>query len=265
VAAEFDLGGKTPLEYGCVSLVSLVSACLLYELLYMSTSEPPKQVDLSRFASVEDAVEKARASFAGFVPLAKRIIAVDRGGLQFPAIFMLSALARATGLCLGVLDAVKAENPHAAFPLLRSYSDVVLVVLYVRIRPSYLVTAVRGPRNLPAGAPGRKGSQAMINAVGKVAPGFKAAWSELSDMTHFGSLAIWNSWQLKPGPTKLGTVSFGTNPRWRRPSDPLLACGWLIELSDALGETLDSMLDEWSPPRWAGQILDSLPIERDDS
>src|ERR1700693_1285094 len=73
------------------------------------------QVDLSQFASLEDAIEKAQASFAGFVPLAKRIIAVDRGGLQLPAIFMLSALARATGLCLGVVDAVKAENPHVAF------------------------------------------------------------------------------------------------------------------------------------------------------
>jgi len=220
---------------------------------------------LSQFASVADAIEKARASFAGFVPLAKRIIAVDRGGLQLPAIFMLSAIARATGLCLGVVDAVKAENPHVAFPLLRAYSDVVLVVLYVRIRPAYLVTAVKGPHNLPSGAPGRKGSQAMINAVGKVAPGFKAAWGQLSDMTHFGSLAIWNAWQLKEGPTKLGTLSFATRSRWRRPSDPLLACGWLIELSGALGETLNLMLDEWSPPLWAGQILDSLPVERDDS
>ena len=238
---------------------------LLYELLYMSTPPPAQQVDLSQFASIEDAIETSRASFAGFVPLAKRIIAVDRGGLQLPAIFMLSAIARATGLCLGIVEAVKAENPHVAFPLLRSYSDVVLVVLYVRTRPAYLVTVMKGPRNLPAGAPGRKGSQAMINAVGKVAPGFKAAWGELSDITHFGSLAIWNSWRLKPGPTKLGTVDFATHPRWRRPSDPLLACGWLIELSSALGGTLDVMLDEWSPPIWAGQVLDSLPVDRDDS
>jgi len=237
----------------------------LYELLYVSTSPPPRQVDLSQFTSVEDALEKARASFAGFVPLAKRIIAVDRGGLQLPAIFMLSALARATGLCVGVVDAVKAENPHVAFPLLRSYSDVVMVVLYVRIRPAYLVTVMKGPRNLPSGAPGRKGSQAMINAIGKVAPGFKTAWGELSDMTHFGSLAIWNSWQLKAGPTKLGTVNFATYPRWKKPSDPLLACGWLIELSGALCGTLALMLDEWSPPLWAGQTLDSLPVDRDDS
>jgi hypothetical protein len=246
-------------------LRSIPTACLLYELPYMSTSPPPQQVDLSQFASVEDAIEKARASFAGFVPLAKRIIAVDLGGLQLPAIFMLSALARATGLYLGVVDAVKAENPHVAFPLLRSYSDVVMVVLYVRIRPAYLVTVMKGPRNLPPGAPGRKGSQAMINAVGKSAPGFKAAWGELSDMTHFGSLAIWNSWQLKAGPTQLGTVNFATYPRWKKPSDPLLACGWLIELSGALGGILDLMLDEWSPPLWAGQVLDSLPVDRDDS
>ncbi|HET6311485.1 MAG TPA: hypothetical protein VFH00_10850 [Candidatus Nitrosotalea sp.] len=227
----------------------------------MSTSPPPQQVDLSQFASVEDAIEKARASFAGFVPLAKRIMAEDQKRLQLPAIFMLSAIARGTGLCLGVVEAVKAENPHVAFPLLRSYADVVMVVLYVRIRPAYLVTVMKGPRNLPPGTPGRKGSQAMINAVGKVAPGFKAAWGELSDITHFGSLAIWNSWQLKEGPTKLGSVNFATYPRWKNPSDPLLACGWLIELSGALSETLDLMLNEWSPPLWDGVVLDGLPVE----
>jgi hypothetical protein len=216
----------------------------------MASKPGPLKVDLAQFASVEDAVRKAEASFARFVPLAKRIVAADQGSLHEPAILMLSAIARATGLCVGIVHAVETENPHAAFPLIRSYADVVLVALFVHLRPAYLQTALRGPRNLKAGDMKPRTSQAMISAVSERAPGFAAAWDELSDLTHFGSLAIWNAWQLDtsaPAPNTLGTFNFATHPRWRNASDPLLVCGWLIELSDALTDTLELMLGDWFP------------------
>src|SRR5207247_3310230 len=126
---------------------------------------------------------------------------------------------------------------------------VVLVVLYVRLRPAYLRTALRGPRNLQAGDMKARTSQAMISAISHRATGFARVWDELSDMAHFGSLAIWNAWQVDtsaPIANTLGKVNFATYPRRKRPTDPLLACGWLIELSDALIDTLDEMLQEWS-------------------
>jgi hypothetical protein len=205
------------------------------------------KVDLTQFKSVDDATAKAKASIKEFVPLAKKIILADDGHFNPASMFMLSAIARATGLSLGVLHAVETENPHVAFPLLRSYSEVVLMALYVRKRPAYLQTAMTGARDLPAGAPGPKSSQAMIAAVRRSAPGFQGVWDELSDMTHFGSLAIWHSWRLSDDPAKAGHVSYTTYPQWKNATDPLLACGWLIELSDALTKTLELMLEEWSP------------------
>jgi len=218
----------------------------------MASKPQPPRVDLSRFASVQDAIEKAEASFARFVPLAKRILVADQGNLHEPSIFMLSAVARATGLCAGVVHAVETENPHAAFPVLRSYADVVLVVRYVWHRPAYLPTALRGPKNLRPGDMKARTSQAMISVVSAKAPGFAAAWDELSDMTHFGSLAIWNAWQLDtsaPAANTLGRVNFATYPRWKTATDPLLVCGWLIELSDALSDTLEQMLEDWFRPQ----------------
>jgi hypothetical protein len=71
----------------------------------------------------------------------------------------------------------------------------------------------------------------MIAAVRRHAPGFQAVWDELSDMTHFGSRAIWHSWRLnEDDPAKAGRVSYTTYPQWRKATDPLLACAWLIEL-----------------------------------
>jgi hypothetical protein len=216
----------------------------------VTTSGQPPKVDLTHFKSVDDAIQKAEASSTGFVPLAKRIIQAQQGLAYLAPMFMLSAIARATGLSRGVLEAVRTENPHVAFPLLRSYSEVVLMVLYVRKRPAYLETVMRGPRNLPAGTPGPKSSQAIIAAVGRYAPGAKAVWDELSQMTHFGSLAIWHSWRLSEGPAKpgtIGTISYTTYPQWKKATDPLLACAWLIELSDALTDTLEVMLEDWVP------------------
>ena len=119
-----------------------------------------------------------------------------------------------------------------------------MILMYVRARPAYMQTVMNSPQNLPEGALGQRSTQAIIAAVGREAPGFKHVWDELCDMTHFGSLAIWNAWKLDPDPTEPGNVSYTTYPRWKEETDPLLACGWLMELSDALIATLEGMLGD---------------------
>ncbi|HCF99386.1 MAG TPA: hypothetical protein DEV93_02450 [Chloroflexi bacterium] len=205
-----------------------------------SNKTKPVQVDVTRFTSVDDAIQQANGVSAKFKGLAKQVILADPGNISPLPLFLLSAIARANGLHVAAINAIETTNPHAAFPLIRAYADVVIMTLYIRDHPTYaeVVMAHPGDPNYRR----RVSVGRLMVAVKDYAPGVKTVYDELTEGTHFGSIAMWTAWTLSGE----RTLNYTTAPRWRRPeTDPLVFAGWLIELGDAFIETVESTVGHY--------------------
>jgi hypothetical protein len=196
----------------------------------------PEQVDISRFKSEEDALRQVEAVRDRLHQLAKLVFESNDRNITYLSMFLLSAIARANGLHLATVHSIETSNPHAAIPLIRSYGDLVVTALYVRDHPEYVDALTDRRRDTKSK---RRSIGSLITAVTKYAPGIKHVYDELSEGTHFGSVAMWASWTHKPDTD--GTVTYASYPRWRDAQrDPLVIAGWLIELGEALIGTVET-------------------------
>lgn len=143
-------------------------------------------------------------------------------------IFAQSACTRFRALHEGVVREVRASNPHAAFPLNRAFAETVLTVAYAHDNPDYVerITERRGnqPKELK-----RLQIKALIDHIAPSAPGFSHVYDELCEITHFGSVALWQPHALEAG----STVQWRSEPRWSIDREPLVACAQLKEMSAA--------------------------------
>jgi hypothetical protein len=152
--------------------------------------------------------------------------------------FMLfgSFVSRVRGLHEGVIREVSANNPHAAFPLIRAWLETVTIALYVLRNPRYVEYLLQGPRN---NGPGRKSFEAMFHAVREEASQLKLVYGELSDYAHFGSLAVWNAHSIDDKEQR--TVLWTDAPRWRDERHFQVACAQAHELATAGLDALDRL------------------------
>jgi hypothetical protein len=67
-------------------------------------------------------------------------------------------------------------------------------------------------------------------AVNHAAPGFKQAYDELTDFTHFGSAAMWSPFVLSE---EGGRFSWTSYPRWKNDEQAMIAAALTLEVSDA--------------------------------
>jgi hypothetical protein len=200
----------------------------------MSADSPGrKMLDLSQFVDASAAVAAAQRE-KGFDESARPVLeAVIAAGGEMTLLysFFTSAVTRARGLHEAILREVEAENPHAVFPLIRQFAEVVAVVYYVADRPSYVRALAERPRDRRPNDPARKTVQALIGHMDKhYSDQFGLVYQELCEIAHFGAVAMWASHHL----TDDRTVTWTSYPRWRRPEDPLIACAYLLELSEAI-------------------------------
>jgi hypothetical protein len=202
-------------------------------------SKQPKHLaiplDLAPYASVTDAVSTADALAHGLTSLAARALNEDNPSHLFGTqhMFLLSALARARGLHDGIAREIDAGNPHAVFPLIRTYLELGGQLTYVNEKPSYCMTLMTHPRDLPKGA-GRVSFEAVLAIASRRYPGIKAVWVEMSEFAHFGSSGVWASWT--PGEedgTSTHRVQYQIPAGWRDPTrDPMVAAVSLVEMNE---------------------------------
>jgi len=137
-------------------------------------------------------------------------------GITFLHAFGLSAFVRATALHRAIRSAIQDDNPHAAFPLLRSYVETAIAICYLVDRPEK-VGAFLGQTASDRPKLRRPSSQALINHATSRYPGVKALWTELCDLTHMGSPAVWMPFVVEDEDLRLTTIS--SVVRWRRPEE----------------------------------------------
>jgi len=195
------------------------------------TKEPTRQrVDLKQFGSVQDAIEKVVAA-GDYDELAKNFLAsegIDPTAL--PVLFFSSMVNRCNSLHAAIAREMQAQNPHAVFPLIRAYAEGAALVIYVYDHVGYVEALIDRPRERQRSTRARLKVRKLVAYALKHAPGFKHAYDELTDFTHFGSTAMWSPFVLSDGGDSFSWTSY---PRWRNDEQAMIAAALTLEVSDA--------------------------------
>jgi hypothetical protein len=199
-----------------------------------ASDPPPRGLNLEQFSSVEDALARVEPGDR-YVDVGTMLLPLEGGmDLTLPVMFWFSMITRSQGLHEAIAREIAAQNPHAAFPLIRAFAESVLLVIYVTDHPAYVEALIDRPRNRTGATPGRKTIQALISYARGHAPGMKDVYAELSEATHFGATAMWAS----VIPEEDGHISWASAPRWRSDEQALIACAQTVELADAMTHLL---------------------------
>ncbi len=195
-------------------------------------------LDLSRVPSVEGGLRDADERYQQFTKLAKDSLGSgDDKVLLIAHLPLMSFINRSTSLHAGVVSAVREENPHAAFTLLRAYVELVALVFYVDAHPDYLAALEKPMAELPKNT--RKSFRDLFEFAATELAGIRTVYALLNEMAHFGSTALWHPFTIADDDqTPVGRLSFSTGPHWRRPDDARTALAMLRESDEATLEVL---------------------------
>ena len=176
---------------------------------------------------LESAVAIARAEFAKFGRSLDRVVQPD---LTIEAMGLLALITRAQGFHDGALQAVVSNNPYAAFPLVRCYAENAAVLLWVLEHPDDI-----GRLSAIASQDQRFAIGRLIANAAKRAPGFKDVYEQLSEFTH--PVASGFTQPFRAAPDADGEFSWSSIPSFSGDEDKILACFWLVELTEMHANT----------------------------
>lgn len=188
-------------------------------------------LDLSRVPSVTEGLADAAARDRAFADLARE--SLGEGTLFLSHLPLMSFINRAISLHRGIVAAVKAENPHAAFTLLRAYLELTVLVYYLDSDYEYLNALTQPMSELPRNT--RKSFRDLFEFAAPDMPGVRTVYAVLNEMAHFGSTALWHPFSLDeadPAAGTLGTLAFSTGPHWKKPDDARIALAMLREADE---------------------------------
>ncbi len=152
-------------------------------------------------------------------------------------VFIFSGfLARAQGFHEGSAAAIEADNPYAAFSLLRSYSENTAGILYLKDHPRTVDQFWR--REMPPVSIGK-----ITNYANKQFGGFRGIYSELSEYAHPGSLSMVAPHRIAGEDSR--TVQWRSAPAFHSDNDAKVACGWTVELATATAHLLVELAASW--------------------
>lgn len=195
-------------------------------------------LDLDQFDSVEDARAKVEPGDI-YLDAGRE---VRETGISFDfttaAAFWFSMLARCQGLHSAIARETRANNPHAVFPLIRAFTETVVMLMYVVDHPDYIAVLTRRASELPKDGPKRKSIQALISYASRQAPGLKSVYAELSEATHVGSIAIWAPHSIDKREDGSAHLLWTSSPRWKSDEQLFIACAQTLELADTAATLL---------------------------
>jgi hypothetical protein len=162
-------------------------------------------------------------------------------------------VARAQGFHQGTLAATDADNPYAAFTLLRAYAENVAAILYVGDHPAKLNKLWRD----------LKGQGIKIGRITNYAqtqmPSFRLVHEDLSRYAHPHAVSILASSRIDGE-----SFSWTSGPRFKWEQERLLAYAWTVELAKATERALTRMANKYRlrPPAGVGKPPPAEPDEQ---
>lgn len=172
--------------------------------------------------------ESGRAAAAG---AREDILAVARtvirsGAITMNHIIVAGIVARGQSLHEGSVAAIEANNPHAAFTLLRAYAEQCAAVLYMTDHPAKaerLWNDLDG-RGVKIGA-----ITNYAQSSGRMA-NFREIYKRLSTYAHPSSAAHFAS--MRVGEDR--SFTWQSAPRFKRDEERLIAYAWCVEFARAI-------------------------------
>jgi hypothetical protein len=171
--------------------------------------------------------ERARASRDSLISAGRRALRTDLDYRVEHLVFS-GFLARAQGFHEGTVAAIAADNPYAAFTLLRSYAENAAAILYVKDHPSQLERFWRDTRG-----PGVLIDEIINYAMNRFR-GFRGIYSELTKYAHPHALSLLASSRVIEG----RLVQWSSAPAFKSDHDAVMAYVWVVELADATSHLL---------------------------
>jgi hypothetical protein len=194
----------------------------------------PRQLDLTQFASLEDAITKVEPGDR-YLEVGKLLMPLGDGmPMTLGTMFWFSMITRSEGLQQAVAREIRASNPHAVFPLIRALAESVVLLIYVIDHPRYIDVLTARASELPKNGPKRKSIQALIHYASTHVPGMKSVYAELSEASHFGAVAMWAAHTVEGDDESGYRTSWTSYPRWRDDEQAMVACAQTLELAEAM-------------------------------
>lgn len=144
---------------------------------------------------------------------------------DMPRMTLMSAFTRAQAFHDGTLDALRADNPYAAFTLLRSYAENAAMLVYLLNKPADIE---RFYAEVPLEMRLRIG-KLTASASSRLA-GFKGVYEQLSGFAHPADATALSGWHSPGDELK---VQWSSVPSFKNDDGFMMACVWLVELAEA--------------------------------
>jgi hypothetical protein len=171
--------------------------------------------------------ERAQASRDALISAGRRVFGSDLDYRVEHLVFS-GFLARAQGFHEGTVVAIAADNPYAAFTLLRAYAENAAAILYLKDHPAQLDRFWRDIRG--AGVPIDEITDYAMNRF----RGFRGIYLELTKYAHPHALSLFASSRVIEG----RLVEWSSVPTFKSDHDAVMACVWVVELADATSHLL---------------------------
>lgn len=195
----------------------------------------------------QSGIERARGSRQPLLDAGRHVLASVQGDYTTQHLVFSGFLARAQGIHEGTVAAIEQDNPYAALPLLRAYSENAAAILYLSDHPRLLTRFWTGPT-------------VRIGKITKYAvtrfSSFKPIYDQLSYYVHPASRAILNSFKITK---ETGEFDWRSAPAFRSERELMIACGWVVELAEATSQLLVEFGDTWAWPRTSPHGQDDPP------
>jgi len=205
----------------------------------------PQRVDLSQFESLDHAkavIEREN----GFDDCIQENLGVAvEGSKSFNSdfAFVLSSISRARALHEAIVREIRRDNPQVVFALMRVFAETLALIRYTADHPAYLDTVVLDPREVKSPLLKVATTQKLVQHMDKqYSTQFHAIHAELCDMSHFGSLAVWNAHRIDPELQEERRTEWSSKPAWKLDRECLIACAQLLELSDEMERALNALI-----------------------
>lgn len=193
---------------------------------------PPWLVRLG-IADRASGIKEARSSRQKIVDVARAALAAFHqiGGMTVPNLVMQGLATRGLGLHDASVDALEADNPFAAFTLIRAYAENAAAAEYAIEKPKAInkLMGVHGS-SLPIARIVSHANQSPNARFGE----FKTVYRQLSGYAHPTASSIFAS------ANKLDDNGFemSMTPRFKSDAESLNAAGWIVEFAVASARLL---------------------------
>lgn len=195
----------------------------------------PAWVEAHGITNRDTGIAAARASRQPLIAAAAN--AFDRGQGFSTAVALLGGLVtRGIGLHDGAVASLEADNPFAAFTLIRSLAENAAAILYVTDHPA-TVDRMLGLDGHPLPVGRLTAHATQSSRFG----GFKDVYSELSHYAHPGAKGFSASISINGN-----SFRWSGAPAFRPGNDFLMACAWIVELAGANSHLIIEFADSQS-------------------